>query len=837
MLACYLGKEDLVESLLSKNNIDITRSTLHGGRNALFFTILSDKNDTKTKERILGHLVNKINDLYKGSRIKEYISELLYTPDDSGKNLFDHMMDGGEYSLYTTHYKECSKDWQKKIAEKYIAKQGIFNIVLNLGSQEHIEVIDVLLEMVSASFIRERFENYLDGKENIGYRGGFVKVDGNKEEQLSKLKQLTKLTQGMKKEMIGILKRYGLSIKKVNDAEDELSSLLNNVWDSEKRLGASNQQSQIEKRKKVFSHNLTAKEIFSPDLSELKLLKSAIVSKGGTFPNWIDTGRDRLEGWGSRPKKNQSIKEYLTRLRPGIDKFIDLSNISLEDSQIQELTKFLKTNMEINAFDLSCNNLSSKGVVELINALIESEREAFSLDLSDNDIGSYSSQSRAIVLLAKLIRNNKVVHLIINDIGMIARDYSKIFGALKKNTSIEKLDLSKNPIPEGFREGTANKIAYVLHHHSKLISLNLSETGITDSVIKNVVEAIKEYRTESKSNIKELDIGENEITEEGMDSLVEFVPQFRKLESLKLYDNFIGNGVERLVDVLKGTSISTLDLSRTSLLVDERNTEGVTGAMVKLVSESKVSTLNLLGNSLDEKVIKGIFVAISNRQEKVLKELNLSHNFIQMDSDLWSKISGRLGNNNPLEFLSLSDMDITDDGLIKVVNALKGSNVQGLNIANYDGIDQTTVKAVSELLESSKLRFLNIADCNECAETRLPLEVEGLFKALEKNRSLMYLDISGYHLNDESIGIISKYLNSNINLQYLSLAHSRLESKNSIKVLFQRLKSNNKLQYLDIRGIPTTNEVADEIIEYAKGENRVTAIKLRESDGLYCKIR
>ncbi|WGJ61852.1 SET domain-containing protein-lysine N-methyltransferase [Wolbachia endosymbiont of Frankliniella intonsa] len=540
MLACYSGREGSVKSLLRENSIDITRSTLHGGRNALFFTILSDTDDKGTKESILGFLVNKIKDLYKSNKVNEYVSELLYAPDGSGKNLFDHMMDKGEYSLYKAYYEKSSKPWQKKVAEEYIADQGILSIVLSLGTQEHVEVIDALLKRLSASFTRTCLKNDVKDKENVDYR----------KEQLSKLKQLTNLSEAMKKEMIEILEeKYGSSTdEKELETSDQHSQIEkrrkvfghNLAATDEKELETSDQHSQIEKRRKVFSRNLAAREIFSPDINELKLLESTVVSKGETFPNWVDVGRDRLKGWGSRSKKIQSIEEYLAQFKPGIDKFLDLSNIGLEDCQVQELTEFLKANknVEIDSLDFSSNNLSPEGAVELINALIESKQGAFSLDLSNNDIGSYGSKSQAIALLAKLIRSNKITHLIINDIGLITPDYSKIFGALKSNTSIEKLDLSGNYVSQGFSKRIAKQIARGLHNHPKLVSLNLSETGITDSVMEDVVK----YCTES--SIKELDIGNNEITEEGMDSLVKLVQQFRELESLKLYDNFIGEGIK-----------------------------------------------------------------------------------------------------------------------------------------------------------------------------------------------------------------------------------------------------------------------------------------------------
>ncbi|WGJ62669.1 SET domain-containing protein-lysine N-methyltransferase [Wolbachia endosymbiont of Frankliniella intonsa] len=251
MLACYSGREGSVKSLLRENSIDITRSTLHGGRNALFFTILSDTDDKGTKESILGFLVNKIKDLYKSNKVNEYVSELLYAPDGSGKNLFDHMMDKGEYSLYKAYYEKSSKPWQKKVAEEYIADQGILSIVLSLGTQEHVEVIDALLKRLSASFTRTCLKNDVKDKENVDYR----------KEQLSKLKQLTNLSEAMKKEMIEILEeKYGSST-------------------DEKELETSDQHSQIEKRRKVFGHNLAATDEKELETSD----QHSQIEKGGKF--------------------------------------------------------------------------------------------------------------------------------------------------------------------------------------------------------------------------------------------------------------------------------------------------------------------------------------------------------------------------------------------------------------------------------------------------------------------------------------------------------------------------------------------------------------------------
>ncbi|WP_341816935.1 hypothetical protein [Wolbachia endosymbiont (group A) of Agelastica alni] len=550
-------------------------------------------------------------------------------------------------------------------------------------------------------------------------------------------------------------------------------------------------------------------------------------------PYWVFIERNQAEGLGLRDsciilESDQDIKQYLERSTTG-SKTLDLFNTCLNNSLIETLVEFLST-QEVDVLDLSFNELESEGVKKLIDALVNSKRTVSFLNLSDNTIGSNGSESGAISSLARLIENNNVVHLAISDVAMTPNDFSKIFYALKNNTSIEKLDLSQNKIEGGFNEEIVGVMVDILYRHPTLTVLDLSNTGITDNTIKSIVEkAEKDCAEEMQPNIKNLYIREGEITEEGMESLVKFVTQAKKLESLSLSANPIGTGVDKLIDMLKDTNISTLELCNISLRCDKSNTKNIAKMMADLIDRSKVKILDLSYNDLNAETIEKIFSTISSRKEKMLEKLNLSGNEIEEkeQAGLPSAISKSLTNNNVLESLGLADMSIHDNVLGEVVFELEGSNIRDLDISGND-IGGATIEALSNYLirKDTVLEYLNIADYTDEDKTRPLYEnVKDLFKVLEENETLTHLDISSYVLDSDFINAISEYLsNEKANLLYLDLSKSELtDPLTQMKTLFSALEKNDKLQHLYLLDIEMTDEIADVIIAHRK-ENRKSKI-------------
>ncbi|WP_369405155.1 SET domain-containing protein [Wolbachia endosymbiont of Bemisia tabaci] len=292
MLACFLGQKNVVGSLLNKD-VDVRRRSLHRGHDALFFTILG-KGNSEIKKEILEVLVHNIKkrssesikqfeeaveskvDPHKINKLlMEEVSGLFCATDNLGKNLFDHMIDKGKYSLYKKYYKEISLQWKNKVAEKFISEKGIFNIILGSYPEEHVEVVGLLLKEISGSFIREHIQNYLREirRGNITNSRGLLELYSQKAGEfggLEKFQNIQHLTSSVKKQLIKVLETF--LRKTENDLyEGKLNELLNNLRESFPELNHYPEEGPPTAKKGRFDESV--KNIENDALSEVSVEK------------------------------------------------------------------------------------------------------------------------------------------------------------------------------------------------------------------------------------------------------------------------------------------------------------------------------------------------------------------------------------------------------------------------------------------------------------------------------------------------------------------------------------------------------------------------------------
>ncbi|WP_265014548.1 ankyrin repeat domain-containing protein [Wolbachia endosymbiont (group B) of Camptogramma bilineatum] len=201
MFSCYLGQEDTIKLLLEKKD-DVTRQSLHTGNNALFFTVLSNKTNSGTKKRILSLLINHLEraEQVNGNKKKviSFRSRVLCTTNSSGYNLFDYLINRGEYSLYQELYRKLNPEYQRKVARKFMIDRGVFSMVLTLGEEEYIKIINLLLKNISIKFIKEHFESF--ERKEINYKKVLERLlVNNRDEKLNNLRKLTNLNKYIKK--------------------------------------------------------------------------------------------------------------------------------------------------------------------------------------------------------------------------------------------------------------------------------------------------------------------------------------------------------------------------------------------------------------------------------------------------------------------------------------------------------------------------------------------------------------------------------------------------------------------------------------------------------------
>ncbi len=208
MLACYFGQEDIIKVLLERDDIDVTYRSLHGGYNALTFTVINRKTDSETKKRILVRLINKINtigEVYDNKKqAKVFLSEVLCSTDSLCNSLFDHLMREGEYLLYQEFYKKLSQQSKREVARKFISERGMFNVVFSLGGSEYIKIVNLLLKKVSEKMIKECLEGYEE--RDVDYNEILIGLlSNNRNMRLSNFNKLTSLSEPIKRKILSFL--------------------------------------------------------------------------------------------------------------------------------------------------------------------------------------------------------------------------------------------------------------------------------------------------------------------------------------------------------------------------------------------------------------------------------------------------------------------------------------------------------------------------------------------------------------------------------------------------------------------------------------------------------
>lgn len=202
------------------------------------------------------------------------------------------------------------------------------------------------------------------------------------------------------------------------------------------------------------------------------------------------------------------------------------------------------------------------------------------LELEDNDIGingaeiisiplKKNKQLRELKLAENLIKTEGAEYILLNGLNLVALDLGKNFikssvgPTLRKyveaNRNLRRINLEFNELlaegAETFFEGAVNSL---------LEEVNLRGNAIGDRGLARI-EHVFNFMDRSMENLKVLNLSSNEITQEGVRSLVTIV-NCARLRTLNLSRNLLADeGVIELVDSLRestaGEILERLDFS------------------------------------------------------------------------------------------------------------------------------------------------------------------------------------------------------------------------------------------------------------------------------------
>ncbi|KAG2393068.1 hypothetical protein C9374_009645 [Naegleria lovaniensis] len=297
----------------------------------------------------------------------------------------------------------------------------------------------------------------------------------------------------------------------------------------------------------------------------------------------------------------------------------------------------------------------------------------------------------------------------------------------------------------------------------------------------------------TNKHITELDISDNNITEESSVCLGDMLKRNTVLQKVVCGNNKLGDeGISYLFQCIGGNPFSTI------IHLDVRGNKIINSlsSLSSVFTTNRIHTLNLQNNLIDESGASLLASSLLNNSS--LKVLNLQHNRI---GDKGATHFGKmLASNFSLQELDVGSNRIGIEGVSSLVTGLKNNkSLLKLNLrSNNIGDPGAYMFAKSLSLNTNALEELYLGFNGVSVDGAIALA-----NMLKSNNRLKKFDIQGIMLDLSAMKIISESLKENSSLLKLYLdidSDSTKLAPQVAKTISEALQSNNTLQDLIIGG-------------------------------------
>ena len=320
-------------------------------------------------------------------------------------------------------------------------------------------------------------------------------------------------------------------------------------------------------------------------------------------------GYIRLFDFSSNKLSIKRIKLIFQKIKEYIDKYpnykiyaIDLSDCAILDEELQLISYYLSLNYPIERLCLNANKFSN--LKPLAEAMLKNTNIT-ELRLTQMDLGEEMNP------LFSVLENNSQITRLILDKNKLVTIMPQMIHSISTMSNLIELSLIRNKINDDFGEQLINSLST---HNTNLQMLYLSINSIG---IKTCQE-ISKFLLLDECQLTILELQSNQIDDECLQELITGMKVNQTLSYLEIGYNKINtiSGI-LLGEYLKNnTTLSTLNIKQNYLF-----NEGC-GKILEGLAEnnnSNLRSLNLIGNSIDDKVYSSIKNLIDKR--KTLSDL------------------------------------------------------------------------------------------------------------------------------------------------------------------------------------------------------------------------
>ena len=523
---------------------------------------------------------------------------------------------------------------------------------------------------------------------------------------------------------------------------------------------------------------------------------------------------------------------------------ISMSVQNLTDQTAEHFAVGLAESQSVQALMLECCSISSVGPVSIFRSL-EHNTTLEKLDLSWNSqLAKGNSEAVGCAIERMLNVNIKLKVLNLYNCGLDTVVATHVFRSLEHNTTLEKLDLSRNSqLAEGESEAVGCAIERMLNVNIKLKILKLSGCQVTDPVVKHILTGLNkntslvtlDMRSSKLSGscavslfqqmtthptvsitvgeVNVLGVGRVEMYRGSIHCVIDYmIPEkcvefFRalnnsglKISQLNIVDLTDQTAEHFAVGVAESQSVQALKLYHCNI-----SSTGAVSIFTSLEHNTSLEELDLSRNSqLAEGESEAVSCAIERmlNVNRTLKVLNLAD--CEFTSEVVSYFANGLTQNHSMRKVILHSNNIGSAGAVSIFRSLEhNTTLEKLDLSGNSQLAKGDSEAVGCAIErmlsvNRTLKVLNLYNCG--LDTVVATHV---FRSLEHNTTLEKLDLSRNSQlaegESEAVGCaIERMLNVNIKLKVLKLSSCQVTDP-IVKHILTGLNKNTSLVTLDMR--------------------------------------
>ena len=431
--------------------------------------------------------------------------------------------------------------------------------------------------------------------------------------------------------------------------------------------------------------------------------------------------------------------------------------------------------LNLSSTIISHNRIGSADAVSIFRSL-EHNTSLEKLDLSRNrQLAKGDSEAVGCAIERMLNVNRTLKVLQVYDCGLYAAVVTHIFRSLEHNTSLEKLDLSENSqLAKGDSEAVGCAIERMLSVNRTLKVLNLRDCNVNDPIVQHILTGL----TKNTSLVK-LDIGFCTLSVSCAVSLLQQVATHPTLSRVHVGEvNVIGVG---RMELDRGTA--TVTMSQGHMIpkncVEFSRALSYSGMKAKFNADKSV-----------EHLPAGLIV-----QALILK---------QISSTVVMRIFSSLEHNTSLEELDLSrnrqlakgDSEAVGCAIERTLSVNRTLKVLNLHDCRLDAAVVTHI--FRSLEHNTSLEELDLSRNRQLAKGDSEAVGCAIERMLSVNRTIKVLNLSDCRLNTAVVTCIAAGLSHSTSLAELNIGWNHSITSKGWVAVFKALCNNTALKKLDI---------------------------------------